>query len=298
MAYAHPLAFLLGLEGVALLRAGVDEPYDERFVLDRFDEIERMLRAPDGPRGAVGHEIGTASTRDCYDGWAADYDDPGNPLIQVEEPAVREILGRVPAGRALDVACGTGRHAAFLAERGHRVVGVDSSPPMLERARAKLPHATFLESDLRRLPFADARFDTLVCGLALVHQPELDRVLTEFARVLRPGGNAVVSDIHWLSLYVGGRLLVPAVAGGVDAVPAGRFRPSDYANAAVRAGLTIREMRELPWGRRPGHGGPDAETWCPGAAMAAYESLPAVVVLHLQRVSPITGRAATGAGYG
>ena len=53
----------------------------------------------------------------------------------MEEPVVRQILAAFPAGRALDAACGTGRHADFLARRGHQVIGVDSSPDMLTKAR-------------------------------------------------------------------------------------------------------------------------------------------------------------------
>ena len=79
----------------------------------------------------------------AYRGWSATYDEPRNSLFDSDEPVVHEILDRLPAGTALDAACGTGRYAAYLAGRGHRVVGVDGSAEMLDRARARVPAGTF-----------------------------------------------------------------------------------------------------------------------------------------------------------
>ena len=61
---------------------------------------------------------------------------------------VREIVETLPVGVALDAACGTGRYAEFLAERGHRVIGVDGSPDMLARACTRVPPGEFLLGDL------------------------------------------------------------------------------------------------------------------------------------------------------
>ena len=105
------------------------------------------------------------------------------------------LASREP-GVALDAACGTGRFAEFLAKRGHRVIGVDSSPDMLAHARRRVPDAEFRLAELDRLPLPDDSVDVIVCALALVHVPRLHPVLAEFARVLRPGGDLVISDIH------------------------------------------------------------------------------------------------------
>src|SRR4051812_36918527 len=130
--YQQPLAYLLGLEGVALLRSFGGE-YDRDFCEARIEEIRRLLSTPQ--LAAEGVEAARVSTVDGYRVWSETYDQPGNGLYPAEEPFVHEILGDLPPGVALDVACGTGRHAEYLAGRGHRVVGVDSSPEMLDHAR-------------------------------------------------------------------------------------------------------------------------------------------------------------------
>jgi SAM-dependent methyltransferase len=70
---------------------------------------------------------------------APTYDEPRNSLFDSDEPVMHQIIDAVAPGDALDAACGTGRYAEYLAGRGHRVVGVDSSPDMLARARARAP---------------------------------------------------------------------------------------------------------------------------------------------------------------
>jgi ubiquinone/menaquinone biosynthesis C-methylase UbiE len=112
----------------------------------------------------------------------------------LEQPIVREILDGLPRGIALDAACGTGRHSAYLASLGYTVIGVDSSAAMLERAREKVSDGTFHESDLYDLPLSDDHVDVVVCALALMHVPEIEPALAELVRVLRPGGSLVISD--------------------------------------------------------------------------------------------------------
>lgn len=199
--YQHPLAFLLGLEGIALLRGFAGE-HDREFTLARLEEIRRLLDGADALGGGV--EAEPIATRDGYATWAAWYDEPGNQLIDLEQPVVQEILAGLPVGVALDAACGTGRHTAYLASLGHRVIGVDESPEMLAVARAKVPAAELHEGDLHDLPLADDSVDLVVCALALVHVPELGRAFAELVRVLRPGGRLVVSDSRGLIGDLGG----------------------------------------------------------------------------------------------
>lgn len=242
--YQHPLAYLLGLEGVALLRAfsGV---YDRDFTTARLLEIQALLDAAE--ELGEGVEARPMTTREGYVDWAPFYDEPGNQLLELEQPFVREILEGLAVGVALDAACGTGRHTAYLASLGHQVIGVDSSPDMLAVAREKLPRAELHEADLHDLPVNDDSVDLVVCAIALTHVPDLERALVEFVRVLRPGGHLVISDSRGLISDIG-LPLVRIVDGEPRYMPTYARLASDYLAAALPLGLTVRRCEEP---RRP-----------------------------------------------
>src|SRR4051794_1733355 len=183
---------LLGTEGLALLRLSTTDDAAARAA--RVGEIRDLVARYDAelaaPLGAP--EYGLA---EGYRLWSQSYDTPLR-LFPVEEPPVRALLTDLPPCRILDAACGTGRHSAWLADRGHEVIGIDSSPAMLDKARGKLPVARFELGDLIALPLPDASVDAALCALALVHIPDLRLAFAEFARVVRPGGRVVISDVH------------------------------------------------------------------------------------------------------
>ena len=106
-------------------------------------------------------------------------------------PLVDTVVAAAPR-RVLEVGCGWGELAEWIArETGAEVVAVDLSPRMVELASERGIAATV--ADVQALPFADASFDVVVAAWMLYHVPDLDRALSEIARVLRPGGTFVAS---------------------------------------------------------------------------------------------------------
>jgi SAM-dependent methyltransferase len=300
--YVSPLAYLLGLEGAALLRGMREGSADREFVEARIDEIRGLLEAPAlAAAEGVTAEPGAIGTGEVYAEWAPHYDGP-NTMIDVEQPIVWDILDGLPAGIALDAACGTGRHAARLAELGHHVIGIDASPEMLAQARKRMPDGDFREADLRRIPLPDNAVDTLVCGLALTYVSELAPVMAEFARVLRPGGHLVISDAHLLLSYL--RPTLPRRTGpegdGGAAILAEYHRPlSSYLAAALPLGFRVLRCEEPAGAPRlsgaldapsseplPTHVSWELMRWCPQAAAAAHDNSPLLVVWHFQLEAP------------
>lgn len=294
VAYEDPLAYLVGMEGLALLRA-FGEGRDQTFVDARLAEVRRLLDA----REAVGLpvEVEHPDLLAGYRAWAPAYDSPDNAAFAVEEPHVWAILDGLPAGQVLDAACGTGRHCARLAARGHSVIGVDASADMLSRARINVSGVDFREGDLEALPVDDGAVDVVVCALALAHLTDLAPVYAEFARVLRAGGHLVVSDVHPEAVLRGSQ---PAVR--IDGRPARirnyRHHAADHLGPALQAGLQVAGCVEprlsagsigTPPAEEPG----PWETWpwslaamVPEAAAAASDGEPAMVIWHYRAPTP------------
>jgi ubiquinone/menaquinone biosynthesis C-methylase UbiE len=136
-------------------------------------------RAP-GFDADFGHSIRTAGERAAWD----------------------RILGLIVPARghldALDVGCGTGFLTFELAERGHRVTGIDFAPAMIAEARHKAAErgisVQLHEADAEQLPFASGSFDLLVSRHLLWTLPHPEAAIDEWIRVLRPGARLVVVD--------------------------------------------------------------------------------------------------------
>ncbi|AUH40568.1 class I SAM-dependent methyltransferase [Streptomyces sp. CMB-StM0423] len=304
MRHEDPLAYAVGMEGIALVRSFTGE-YDRAFVAARLGGIRRLLG--DEALAGAGVDVARVSTVEGYRIWSETYDGP-NTAFDLDEPVVGAFLDALPAGVALDAACGTGRMAALLAGRGHRVLGVDSSPDMLARARERVPEGGFRLGALDALPVADGAVDVAVCALALTHVPDLGPVMAEFARVLRPGGHLVTSDVHPERVALGSIPAVRLADGSPARVETYRHAVGDYVRAALAAGLDVLGCEE-PGVQDAGEAkaipapaadpGPwEAWPWSlrelvPEAAAVSHAGVPAGIVWHFRRAA---GPAVTPAG--
>lgn len=291
--HQHPLAYLLGLEGVALMRAFAGE-YDRAFTEARITEVRALL-----DRAAVlgpGTDVPPLPVADGYDGWATSYDGEDNGCFPMRDDVLTPMLDRLTPGRVLDAACGTGAVAQQLVERGHDVVGIDISEAMLSRARVAVPGACFIAGDLTELPLADGDVDHVVCSLALAHLSDLRPFFAEAARVMRPGGHLLVLDTRG---HFTGSTRYPLVKqssdGRVGHIAGYSHGLGDYLRAALPHGYVVRaceetyrddhtvEPDEKPEPLNPGP--PDIwelHPWVPEAANAAKAGQPAVVAWDLE----------------
>jgi SAM-dependent methyltransferase len=290
--YQDPLAYLLGLEGIALLDAWAGD-HDRDFVETRLAEIRQLL--DDEKLQNCGVLAERVSSVTAYQQRSTSYDaEAGGGLFTLDEPVVAEYLdGRAP-GAALDAACRTGRFAEFLAQRGHQVIGVDSSPDMLRHARQRVPTGEFHLGELDRLPLPDDSVDVVVCALALVHVPRLEPVLAEFARVLRPGGDLVISDVHHDLVTRGSVITARGPAGEPCLVDTYRHQLGDYLRAALSVGFQVKRCEEPGAVRASGpppEPATDISDWndWPWALMdylpsvtRATSGYPALVIWHFQ----------------
>ena len=105
------------------------------------------------------------------------------------------LAGWPDGARVLDVGCGTGATLDFLAEAGLRAVGIDLSWKLLGQGNGRSPQHAFLQGRGETLPFAAHAFDGLLAECCLSLMADAAGALAEFARVLRPGGTLILSDM-------------------------------------------------------------------------------------------------------
>ena len=272
--------FLVGVAGLGLIRHVFTG--DDAAAAARMEEIRGIVSGGDDVYD-LGVDVPTEDARSGYARWAETYDQPGNPLISVEQPLVWALIDAMPPGDALDAACGTGRHARHLLRLGHRVIGVDGSPEMLAKARADIPGCDFREGDLTSLPVEDQSVDLAVCALALEHVADLDAAVGELARVVRPGGRILLSDLHPTVVAAGGAAYFQDAAGGAGVVRGYSHLHGDYLRAFKRAAVTVERCLEPVMGEDEVAMQGPATAFLPEAASAAYLGLPMALIWDLRR---------------
>jgi len=202
-----------------------------------------------------------------------------------DRPAVLDLLGPVGGQDVLDAGCGPGWYALALLDRGARVVALDGTAAMVERARARVgDRARVLLHDLERplTPLPDVAFDAVVLALVVHHVDDRAGLLAELFRVLRPGGRLVLSTHHPLadwrrcggSYFAVEKVALPFAAGAYQ-VPAWR-QPLSFLLAELLAPGFVLERLVEPL--------PDASVrTADPQAWAALTTAPAFLALRLRR---------------
>lgn len=147
--------------------------------------------------------------------------------------------GVIPGGaRVLDLGCAAGTYVRLLAKRGHAAVGVDYSLPSLARAAAADParSSSYVAGEAYALPFAGGTFQAVLCIGVFQALADPERALGEIARVLSPGGIAIVEALNPNTPMAATRRLAARVRGESTRV---RYTAPGAVETAMKArGLT------------------------------------------------------------
>jgi len=109
-----------------------------------------------------------------------------------------EGVAIAPETSVLDLCCGSGQATKFLVERSRHVTGLDASPLSLRRAQKNVPQANYVEAFAEAMPFPDNQFNVVHTSVALheMESQQLQQILKEVQRVLRPDGVFTLVDFH------------------------------------------------------------------------------------------------------
>jgi phosphatidylethanolamine/phosphatidyl-N-methylethanolamine N-methyltransferase len=196
-------------------------------------------------------QMETDQVANAYGRWAPVYDLVFGPVFRQGRRAAIDVAERI-GGRILEVGVGTGISLPGY-DRANSVYGVDISEPMLEKARRRvkalgLRHVEAIEvMDAENMDFDDNSFDVVVAQYVITSVPNPEKALNEFARVVRPGGEIVITTRVGAEQGMRGKIeraLMPVTSRLGFRTEFAFSRYSDW--AATVPGIELIERRELP----------------------------------------------------
>jgi len=184
----------------------------------------------------------------AYDRWSRRYDDDANTTRDLDARVVRQSPLPLSGARVLELGCGTGKNSEWLATHARELVALDFSPGMLDvaRRRVRAAHVRFVEHDITRpWPVEPGSCDVVIGNLVLEHVRDLGAIYAEAARVLRPGGQLFLCELHPYRQLRGGQAHFTDGATR-ETVPVAAFLhgTSEYVNGAIAAGFELRHLGE------------------------------------------------------
>lgn len=197
------------------------------------ESVARTYASAEGPKNGLGVAgYGADDVAALPDGAAGEFLGCGNPLAFAEVRAGQTVL---------DLGSGAGIDLILAAEKvgpGGRVIGVDMTDAMIERARRNVKNAGLENVDIRRgiiedLPVDTGSVDWVISNCVVSLSPDKDRVFKEIARVLRPGSRMLISDIVVDESLAAVLRRLTRIAPSI----AGARSERDYLDAMERAGL-------------------------------------------------------------
>jgi len=187
----------------------------------------------------------TLPVRDGYEAWAPTYESTVSDLM---DQRLLDRLATVPwasVGEAVDLACGTGRGGTWLKAKGvGRLTGVDFTPGMIEKARARGIYDELRLDDATATGLPDAGFDLVTQMLADEHMADLAPAYREAARLARPGARFVLVGFHPWFLMSGFPTHFDRAPGEPVAIESYVHLFADHVRAAHAVGLRLAEMEE------------------------------------------------------
>jgi malonyl-CoA O-methyltransferase len=183
-----------------------------------------------------------------YNRWASSYDADKNTTRDLDAMVMRRVPVQIQDLDVLELGSGTGKNTEFLAAHARSVIAMDVSEGMIARAHQRIPtsNVKFVRHDVRdSWPVPPASVDAVVANLILEHVHDLAPVFFEAARVLRPGGQFFLCELHPYRQLAGAQAhFIDPDSGETVQITAHVHTVSEYVNGAIEAGFSLRSLGE------------------------------------------------------
>lgn len=148
------------------------------------------------------------SIEKAYNIWANQYDTNENSTRDLDKKSTIETLSKYEFDNVLELGCGTGKNTNWLLKKAKRIIGLDFSKEMLNKAKAKLSdnRITFKKADLNnKWEVTNSSIDLITCSLTLEHIEDLNHIFNEAYKKLSENGIFFISELHPFKQYSGSK---------------------------------------------------------------------------------------------
>jgi len=184
------------------------------------------------------------SPLESYRLWSQTWESDSSAIVALESRWLSPWLTGLDSRVFLDLSCGVGRWLIHARAQAAMVFGTDLCLEMLIEARKKILLAGRLAlADTRNLPFRDACADVALCALSLGHMTPVESAMTELARIVRPGGELIVTDFHPGALAHGWKRTFRS-NGELYEVETHPYTTDQLLQCAEQNGLVLQELLE------------------------------------------------------
>jgi ubiquinone/menaquinone biosynthesis C-methylase UbiE len=186
------------------------------------------------------------STQRLYNEWSETYDDMENKTRDLEKLAGQSMLQPFRFASVLELGCGTGKNTEWLQQKTTRLMAVDLSEGMLQKAAEKISvdHVQFRQADITKpWHFISDEIDLITCSLILEHIQDLPFIFSEAAKALQSGGLFYICELHPYKQYSGSKARFET-SEGLQVLDCFVHHLSDYTTAALQSGFTITALQE------------------------------------------------------
>lgn len=186
------------------------------------------------------------SIEKAYDIWAHQYDTNKNRTRDLDKRSTIETLSNYNFENVLELGCGTGKNTEWLLSKAKRVIGLDFSREMLNKAKEKISdqRVAFKKTDLNKSWGVDNNFaDLITCSLTLEHIDDLNPIFKKANQKLTKNGVLFISELHPFKQYTGSKAQYETDKGAKE-LEVFVHHISDYVGSAESNGFKLLEINE------------------------------------------------------
>jgi len=186
------------------------------------------------------------SIENAYNIWAHQYDTNVNRTRDLDKKCTIETLNNLAFKNVLELGCGTGKNTEWLLNKAERIIGLDFSQEMLNKAKEKISdkRVTFKKADLTKDWKVENNFaDLITSSLTLEHIKNLDHIFFQANQKLKKNGLFFISELHPFKQYLGSKAQYET-ENGTKELEVYVHHISEYIDDAKNNGFQLIELKE------------------------------------------------------